>query len=35
MTTKQPSKNAQYFVFKRLWLKNKRGDTHFFIAEKW
>ena len=29
MATKEPSENALYFVYKRLYLKNSLGDPHF------
>ena len=35
MGTKEQSKNALYFVFKRLYLKNEPGDPQFFIAGEW
>ena len=33
MATEEPSKNALYFVCKRLYLKNELGDPHFLLLK--
>ena len=33
MATKEPSKDALYSVFKRLYVKNELGDPHFLLLK--
>ena len=31
METKEPPKNTLYIIFKRVYLKNELGDSHFLL----